>query len=249
MIQFCYLLNVVLFSRLIFTFRDEPITRKQTAFIIIIQLFGLFAFELNFIFAVLALILIAINLLSYFFENKNEKVNFIRIVSFLSFVIVLNIFFAPQVSLQFNPHVLEFLQSLNRFSLVFSLLNNMDWLALSPILLGALLVTNETNIFIRSMFQVFTLTPEHEKEADQKLITIVDKREYNAGRIIGVLERLLIYYFVLINQFAAIGLIIAAKSFARFKDLEKREFAEYVLIGTLLSTMLAIFIAKVVQLL
>ncbi len=59
------------------------------------------------------------------------------------------------------------------------------------------------------------------------------------GRMIGILERLLALTLVLIGQWGALGLVIAAKSIARFKDLERRRFAEYYLIGTLASMLVA----------
>ena len=65
----------------------------------------------------------------------------------------------------------------------------------------------------------------------------------NAGMYIGVLERLFVFGFIIANQWAAIGLLIAAKSVFRFGDLNKgnnRKLTEYVLIGTLLSFGLAI---------
>lgn len=65
----------------------------------------------------------------------------------------------------------------------------------------------------------------------------------NAGKYIGMLERLFVFGFILIGQWAAIGLLIAAKSVFRFGDLNKgknRKLTEYVLIGTLLSFGLAI---------
>ncbi|NJB37861.1 DUF3307 domain-containing protein [Croceivirga sp. JEA036] len=65
----------------------------------------------------------------------------------------------------------------------------------------------------------------------------------NAGKYIGILERLFVFGFILANQWAAIGLLIAAKSVFRFGDLNKgnnRKLTEYVLIGTLLSFGLAI---------
>jgi hypothetical protein len=77
--------------------------------------------------------------------------------------------------------------------------------------------------------------------------TGIDEKEYSTGRVIGMLERILIYFFVLINEFAAIGFIIAAKGFTRFKELDEREFAEYVLIGTLLSAASSIFTAIIVK--
>lgn len=65
----------------------------------------------------------------------------------------------------------------------------------------------------------------------------------NAGTYIGMLERLFVFGFILIQQWAAIGLLIAAKSVFRFGDLNKgknRKLTEYVLIGTLLSFGLAL---------
>jgi hypothetical protein len=40
---------------------------------------------------------------------------------------------------------------------------------------------------------------------------------------------------LLMDQWAALGLLITAKSLARFKDLEERKLAEYYLVGTLVS--------------
>jgi hypothetical protein len=60
------------------------------------------------------------------------------------------------------------------------------------------------------------------------------------GRTIGSLERAIALTLVLLGQYGALGLIVAAKSVARFKALEDREFAEYFLIGTLASLLLAL---------
>lgn len=60
------------------------------------------------------------------------------------------------------------------------------------------------------------------------------------GATIGVLERLIVCALVLVGEFAAIGLVIAAKTIARFKQLEDRQFAEYYLLGTLASVSVAI---------
>ncbi len=60
------------------------------------------------------------------------------------------------------------------------------------------------------------------------------------GATIGVLERLIVCALVLVGEYAAIGLVIAAKTIARFKQLEDRQFAEYYLLGTLASVSLAI---------
>ena len=66
-----------------------------------------------------------------------------------------------------------------------------------------------------------------------------------AGLWIGYLERILILTFVLLNQFEAIGFLIAAKSIFRFgeiKSRQNRKEAEYILIGTMVSFVIAIIL-------
>lgn len=70
----------------------------------------------------------------------------------------------------------------------------------------------------------------------------------DAGRYIGMLERLFVFTFVLLGQWEAIGFLLAAKSVFRFGDLTKasdRKLTEYILIGTLLSFGIAIMLGIV----
>ncbi len=72
----------------------------------------------------------------------------------------------------------------------------------------------------------------------------------NAGKIIGVLERLLVFIFILVNHWEAVGFLITAKSVFRFSDLKQaqdRKLTEYILIGTLLSFGIAVATALVIQ--
>ena len=60
----------------------------------------------------------------------------------------------------------------------------------------------------------------------------------NAGKYIGILERLFVFVFILTGHWAGIGFLLAAKSVFRFGDLKEsksRMLTEYILIGTLLS--------------
>ena len=75
------------------------------------------------------------------------------------------------------------------------------------------------------------------------------------GRMIGYLERSLIFLFMLIDYPAGIGFLVAAKSIFRFGELiapDKRRQAEYIIIGTLLSILLgtasAVLTAQVLRL-
>ncbi|MGE5604304.1 MAG: DUF3307 domain-containing protein [Bacteroidota bacterium] len=63
---------------------------------------------------------------------------------------------------------------------------------------------------------------------------------YRTGKWIGILERLIVLSLILNNALGSVAFILTAKSIARFNELSNRDFAEYYLIGTLSSTMLAI---------
>jgi hypothetical protein len=69
---------------------------------------------------------------------------------------------------------------------------------------------------------------------------VVSRAEQSRGRIIGVLERAIALTLVLLGQYGALGLVVAAKALARFRGLEERDFAEYFLIGTLASLLVAL---------
>ncbi len=74
-----------------------------------------------------------------------------------------------------------------------------------------------------------------------------EKALKNAGKYIGMLERLFIFGFIVIDFWQGIGFLLAEKSIFRFGDLtnaKDRNLTEYILIGTLLSFGLAILIAQ-----
>lgn len=60
-----------------------------------------------------------------------------------------------------------------------------------------------------------------------------------AGHVIGILERMAMLTLVWLGEWSALGFVLAAKSVARFKELENREFAETYLVGTLTSFLVA----------
>lgn len=60
----------------------------------------------------------------------------------------------------------------------------------------------------------------------------------DGGRVIGYLERTLLFVFILAGHVAAVGFLVAAKAFFRIGEITNRENrleAEYIIIGTLMS--------------
>ena len=60
------------------------------------------------------------------------------------------------------------------------------------------------------------------------------------GATVGAIERLLVVVLILGRAEVGIGLVVAAKTLARFKQLDERHFAERYLIGTLASITIAV---------
>ena len=70
------------------------------------------------------------------------------------------------------------------------------------------------------------------------------------GRVIGMLERAFAYGGVLVGHPETVALVVAVKSVARypeFKGRNGRRFAEYFLIGTLLSLLFALGVAYLIE--
>lgn len=79
-------------------------------------------------------------------------------------------------------------------------------------------------------------------------LTEGNKSLKDAGKYIGVLERVLVFVFVILDHWEAVGFLITAKSVFRFGDLtaaKQRKLTEYVLIGTLISFGIAILIGLI----
>ncbi|NIM14808.1 MAG: hypothetical protein GTO45_22700 [Candidatus Aminicenantes bacterium] len=213
-----------------------------------IQIVGLSVLQFNYKLVILMCIVIVVNVSYYFLERKNKNINGLRVISFFTYFFLLDFFCSKFIQLDFNKSFAAFLSSFTNYSMILSFLSGVNWLKFNVFLSGFLMIINEVNFMIRYQFHVFELVPRVlDKVGDPNKEISIDEKEYNAGRFIGILERILIYIFVLENQYAAVGLILAAKGFARFKELENRNRAEYVLIGTLLSTLLAFVVALITK--
>ncbi|WP_424000520.1 DUF3307 domain-containing protein [Maribacter sp. IgM3_T14_3] len=109
-----------------------------------------------------------------------------------------------------------------------SLFENLDWYLVTAIVF----VTYPAAIIMGMILEGMS----NQIETDHKSLP-------NAGKYIGIIERLFVLIFIVIGRWEVIGLLIAAKSVFRFNDLKERnnrKLTEYILIGTLVSFGLAI---------
>ena len=108
------------------------------------------------------------------------------------------------------------------------------------VILGYLLILGPTSVLIGKFTRQWREKIEKNTGESNKEISLE-----HAGKWIGYLERFLILSFILIDQYTAIGFLIAAKSIFRYSD--RRDAGEYMLIGTLLSFTVAISVGLVVR--
>jgi hypothetical protein len=82
----------------------------------------------------------------------------------------------------------------------------------------------------------------------RKKVEDPDNTLANAGKWIGITERVIVLLLVLYSQFSAIGLLITAKGIIRFQEKDRQEIkTEYLVIGTLLSIATAIITGVLVK--
>ncbi|WP_378103479.1 DUF3307 domain-containing protein [Chryseobacterium sp. sg2396] len=115
----------------------------------------------------------------------------------------------------------------------FEFLRNKELL---KIVAGAIFLTSPASVFIRILLSSWTPVPETAGNIQTESLS-------NAGKYIGILERLLVFTFIMVNHWEGVGFMVAAKSVFRFSDLaqaKQRKLTEYVLIGTLLSFGMAV---------
>ena len=95
--------------------------------------------------------------------------------------------------------------------------------------LALLLIHKPANDLIQKVLAPYR--PENKDEYNDK----------NIGRFIGTVERIIMLIFLSIGQYSAVGLVLTAKSIARYDKISKeKDFAEYYLLGTLMSTLIVI---------
>jgi hypothetical protein len=86
------------------------------------------------------------------------------------------------------------------------------------------------------------------KDRERRYRQLMSRSEQeNAGEVIGIIERILILTFVLVGSYEAVAFSVAAKSIARFNELDDKYFAEYYLLGTSISVSIAVVVGVIIK--
>jgi hypothetical protein len=116
---------------------------------------------------------------------------------------------------------------------------------------GAVVVGFATEPYLEHLFAAGRRERRDESAAQANADDAIRRGFPKGGRTIGLLERSLVFLFVITGNMTGVGFLVAAKSVFRFGEIKEptqRKEAEYILIGTLMSFTWAIFAAWLTRL-
>jgi hypothetical protein len=247
---FLYLLDVVLATRLPVLLRDDPVKPGQVVTTVLVQAVALLAFVPGRAAAVLAIAICALGTFGWFLERTADSLPAKRLLMLILYTVSFGVLCSPFLGIQFRLSLGELATAAEPYFFPARVLHRIDGRSFDAYLLGILLSLNEANLLVRYVIERLGLRPPQAAKEDAAAAPekpAIEKREYDRGRLIGLLERLIIFFLVVQSQFTTLGFVITAKGIARFKELENREFAEYFLIGTMLSVAVAGAVALLIK--
>lgn len=163
--------------------------------------------------------------------NLDKKVNSTKF-SLYSFIVdqalhIIVLFIIGLVLVSLNDFGRSVIQDINSLEII-----DLSNIRVIKIIFAYILILSPSSIFIKHLLNYFF--------TDNKDNQLCEEEQSKAGSIIGKLERLVILTLGIMGLFSSIAIVITAKSLARFKQLENKEFAEKYLVGTLTSVLIAI---------
>ena len=234
--------NLVLLTRLWHQVSEGGVNWRLWGTKTALELAGLALFEWHSWLLAAAATVVIMNLAGILWEALGWRRNAGHFALGLVYMLALSIWFSPAFGLKFWPVIESVFSTLVQLTAFDAIFQSSFSTSAMLVLFGLLVAMSEMNLAVRAVFDYLNLKPRVEADADE-----VDVVAYDRGRVIGFLERALIYAFVLGGHYEAVGFFLVAKAVANFRHIEDRPSLEYVLIGTLMSTGLAIAVGELVN--
>ena len=241
--EFLFYANLVLVLRLPLLLRDRPVSPLAWSAKSAVEVLALLVFRPSAPLLALAGLSVLLNVLAAPGRRFRTPRPPVHLVLGAVQVLAASVVLAPVWGVGFRPQIGALAAPLREVSALGGPLLALARPEALLVMFGLLLAGNEANLLIRWLLAFLQLKPT----ADQA--RPINALEYQRGRVIGLIERAIIYSFVLMGQFAAVGFVLAAKGFSRSRDMkqEDRDFTDYVIIGTLLSAGLAMALGAAVK--
>ena len=104
-------------------------------------------------------------------------------------------------------------------------------------LLGCLILLGTSGILVREVLN---------KVSKTKIDKMVDKKQMDTGTIVGKCENLLIFIFMILQAYTALGIIFAAKAIVRSEDMKGKK-SLYFLAGIMVNVTYSIVLGLIVK--
>jgi hypothetical protein len=234
--------NLVLITRLWCHVREGEVNWRLWGTKMAIELAGLSLFEWHAWLLAAAATVVVMNVAGLLWEALGWRRNAGHFALGLIYLLALSVWFSPAFGLRFWPVVETAVADFGQWTAFEAIFQSSFSTTAMLVLFGLLVAMSEMNLAVRAVFDYLDLKPRAAADSDE-----VDADAYDRGRVIGFLERAVVYFFVLGGHYDAVGLVLVAKAFAQIRKIEDRASAEYVLIGTLLSVGLAIAVGELVN--
>jgi hypothetical protein len=234
--------NLVLITRLWYQVGSGGVNWRLWGIKTGIELAGLALFEWHSWLLAAAATVVLMNLAGVLWEALSWRRNAGHLALGLIYLLALSVWFSPAFGLRFWPVIESAFRGLGELTAFEAIFQSSFSTTAMLALFGLLVAMSEMNLAVRAVFDVLNLKPRAAADSDE-----VDVVAYDRGRVIGFLERGLIYAFVLGGHYEAVGFVLVAKAFAHIRHIDDRASLEYVLIGTLLSSGLAIAVGELVN--
>lgn len=249
-IEYFYFLICILIPRLFTQWNEKTDFKYNVVFTVILEAFLLLPLiRLNNI-IIFTVFLLIYHILLFCLEKNGKDIFLKRIIEFVFIIIAGGFVFGIFLqNINFNETSIKIIKTIINHNALFLQYSSQSIKKPIIYLFGILTLTNEINNIIRYILILIKIEPnvEEKNKASEGQMHIIDKQELNRGKIIGVIERNLFFFFVMTGNYTSIAFILTAKGIVRFKELDNKNFAEYVLIGTLLSCALSIFWAYFIK--
>jgi hypothetical protein len=234
--------NLVLITRLCYHVREGGVNWQLWGIKTGIELAGLAMFEWHSWLLAAAATVVVMNVAGVLWEALGWRRNAGHFALGVIYLLALSVWFSPAFGLKFWPAIESVFAGIGQWTAFNAIFESSFSTTAMLVLFGLLVAMSEMNLGVRAVFDYLNLKPRAATDSEE-----VDVVAYDRGRVIGFLERALIYFFVLGGHYDAVGFVIVAKAFAHIRHIDDRASLEYVLIGTLLSTGLAIAVGELVN--
>lgn len=234
--------NLVLLTRLWFQVSEGGVNWRLWGTKMLIELAGLALFAWHSWLLAAAATVVVMNVAGILWEALGWRRNAGHFALGVVYLLALSVWFSPAFGLKFWPVIESAFSTLSQLTAFDAIFQSSFSTSAMLVLFGLLVATSEMNLAVRALFDYLNLKPRAITDSDE-----MDVVTYDRGRVIGFLERAIIYAFVLGGHYDAVGFVLLAKAFGHFRHIKDRASLEYVLIGTLMSTGLAIAVAELVN--